>query len=53
MFDENGLFDKFILIATISKIRMDESNIKSLTAFERWSEIFKFVQSECTLLKNV
>jgi hypothetical protein len=31
---------------------MDEWNTKSLTTFERWSEIFEFVQSECISLKN-
>jgi hypothetical protein len=36
----------------ISKTRMDEWNTKSLTAFDRWSEILEFVQSECVSLKN-
>jgi hypothetical protein len=31
---------------------MNEWNTKSLTTFERWSEIFKFVRSECISLKN-
>jgi hypothetical protein len=31
---------------------MDEWNSKSLTTFERWSEIFDFVGSECISLKN-
>jgi hypothetical protein len=31
---------------------MDEWNTKSLTTFERWSEIFELVQSECISLKN-
>jgi hypothetical protein len=31
---------------------MDEWNTKSLTIFERWSEIYEFVRSECILLKN-
>jgi hypothetical protein len=31
---------------------MVEWNTKSLAAFERWSEIFEFVRSECILLKN-
>jgi hypothetical protein len=30
---------------------MDEWNAKSFTTFERWSEIFEFVRSECILLK--
>jgi hypothetical protein len=50
--DEDGLFDKFIHISNISKTRMDEWNTKSLTTFERWSEIFEFVRSECISLKN-
>jgi hypothetical protein len=32
---------------------MDECNTKSLTNFERWSEIFEFVRSECISLKNI
>jgi hypothetical protein len=40
--DKDGLFDEFIHIANTSKIRMDEWNRKSLTPFERWSEIFEF-----------
>jgi hypothetical protein len=32
---------------------MDEWNTKSLTTFEKWSEISEFVQSECILLKNI
>jgi hypothetical protein len=31
---------------------MEEWNTKSLTTFERWSEIFGFVRSECISLKN-
>jgi hypothetical protein len=31
---------------------MDEWNKKSLKTFERWSEIFQFVQSECILLQD-
>jgi hypothetical protein len=31
---------------------MDDWNTKSLTAFERWSQIFEFVRSECISLKN-
>jgi hypothetical protein len=31
---------------------MDEWNTKSFTTFERWSEIFEFVRSECISLKN-
>jgi hypothetical protein len=31
---------------------MDEWNTKSLTTFERWSEIFEFVRSECISLKS-
>jgi hypothetical protein len=50
--DEDGLFDEFIHIASVSKARMDEWNTKSTTTFERWSEIFEFVQRECILLKN-
>jgi hypothetical protein len=52
-FYEDGLFDKFIHAANVSKTRMDEWNTKSLTTFERWSEIFESVQSECILLKNI
>jgi hypothetical protein len=32
---------------------MDEWNTKSLTTFERCSEIFEFVRSECISLKNI
>jgi hypothetical protein len=32
---------------------MDEWNTKSLIMFERWSEIFEFVRSECISLKNM
>jgi hypothetical protein len=39
-------------IANVSKTRMDEWNTESLTTSERWFEIFKFVRSECILLKN-
>jgi hypothetical protein len=31
---------------------MDERNTKPLTAFEKWSEIFEFLRSECISLKN-
>jgi hypothetical protein len=31
---------------------MDEWNTESLTAFERWPEIFEFVRSECLSLQN-
>jgi hypothetical protein len=31
---------------------MDEWNTKSLTTFERWSEILEFVRSECISLNN-
>jgi uncharacterized protein YeeX (DUF496 family) len=51
-FYEDGLSDEFIHIANVSKTRMDEWNTKSLTTFERRSEIFKFVQSECISFKN-
>jgi hypothetical protein len=40
IFDEAGLFDEFILVANISKSRMDEWNTKSLTAFEKRTELF-------------
>jgi hypothetical protein len=50
--DEDGLLDAFIHIANISKTRMDEWNTISLTTFERWSEIFEFVQSEPISLKS-
>jgi hypothetical protein len=43
---------EFVRIANISKTRMDEWNTKSLITFERWSEIFEFVRSECISLKN-
>jgi hypothetical protein len=49
--DEDRLFDESSHIANISETRIDEWNAKSLTAFERWSEIFEFVGSECLLLK--
>jgi hypothetical protein len=32
---------------------MDKWNIKSITNFEKWSEIFEFVRSECISLKNI
>jgi hypothetical protein len=32
---------------------MDEWNTKSLTTFERWPEIYKFVLCECISLKNI
>jgi hypothetical protein len=38
--------------AYISKTRVYEWNTKSLRTLERWSEIFKFVRSECISLKN-
>jgi hypothetical protein len=50
--DKEGLLDEFIHIANISKTRMGELDTKSLTAFERWSEIFKFVRSECISFKK-
>jgi hypothetical protein len=50
--DEDGLFDEFIHIANTSKTRMDEWNTKPLTTFERWSETFEFLRSECISLKN-
>jgi hypothetical protein len=50
--DEDGLLDEFIQIASISKTRIDEWNTRSLTTFERWSEIFEFMGSECILLRN-
>jgi hypothetical protein len=31
---------------------MDERNTKSVTTFERWSEIFEFVRNECISLKS-
>jgi hypothetical protein len=31
---------------------MDERNTKSLATFEKCSEIFEFVRSECISLKN-
>jgi hypothetical protein len=37
----------------MNKTRMDQWNTKSLTTFERWSEIFEFVRNECILLKNI
>jgi hypothetical protein len=50
--DEDGLFDKFIHVANISKTRMYGWNTKP--PFERWSEIFEFVRSECiSLRKNI
>jgi hypothetical protein len=50
--DEDGLSDEFIHIANTCKTRTDEWNTKSLTTFERWSEILEFVRSECISLKN-
>jgi GH35 family endo-1,4-beta-xylanase len=50
--DEDVHFYEFIHIANKSKTRMDEWNTKSLTNFERWSEIFEFVRSECISLKT-
>jgi hypothetical protein len=50
--DEDGLFDEFIHIANICTTRTDEWNTKSFTTFERWSELFEFVQCECVSLKN-
>jgi hypothetical protein len=41
--DEDELLDEFIHIANISETRVDEWNAKSLTTFERWSEIFESV----------
>jgi hypothetical protein len=43
--DEDEFFDEFIHITNVSKTRIDEWNIKSLRAFDRWSKIFKSVQS--------
>jgi hypothetical protein len=43
---------EFVHISNISKTRMDEWNIKSLTTFERWSEISELVQSEFISLKK-
>jgi hypothetical protein len=43
---------EFVHVANISKTKMDESNTKSLTTLERWSEIFEFVQRECISLKK-
>jgi hypothetical protein len=31
---------------------MDQWDTKSLTTFEKWSEIFEFVRRECISLKN-
>jgi hypothetical protein len=50
--DDNGLFNEFIHFSNMSKTRMVEGNTKSLTDFERWSEIFEFMRSECISLKN-
>jgi hypothetical protein len=46
------LMNLFILQIRISKTRIDEWTTKPLTAFESWSEIFKFMGSECILLRN-
>jgi hypothetical protein len=51
--DDERPLDECIHIANISKTKMDEWNTKSLTTFERWSEIFEFVRSECISLKNI
>jgi hypothetical protein len=40
------ILHEFVNIANTSKARMDEWNTKSLTTFERWSEIFEFVRSD-------
>jgi hypothetical protein len=42
----------YVRVPHISKTRMDERNTKSLTTFERWSEILEFVRSEYISLKN-
>jgi hypothetical protein len=42
----------FVHIANISETRVDKRNTKSPTNFERWSEIFESVQTECISLKN-
>jgi hypothetical protein len=51
--DEDELFEEFSYITNISKNKMIDRNTNLITTFERWSEVFEFVQSEGISLTNI
>jgi hypothetical protein len=46
-------FDEFHRVINISKNKIDDWNTNLIKAFERWSRVFEFVQSEGTSLENI
>jgi hypothetical protein len=51
--DKDKLFNEFIHITNLSKNKMSDWNTNLITAVERLSEVFEFVQSEGILLRNI
>jgi hypothetical protein len=51
--DEDEHFNEFSHITNISKNKMSDWNMNLITTVERWSEVFKFVQSEGISLRNI
>jgi hypothetical protein len=51
--DEDELFNKFSHITNVSTNKMSDWNTNFITAVERWSKVFEFVQSDSISLRNI